>query len=402
MASRLGLRLNPLSRARKAAPEAAALPERPAGRLVWLHARDHVHLPAAAELARRIRDDDGHPVLLTFPEELAAEALRQGGILTATVPADQPGEARAFVDHWRPECAVIVGGELRAALLGELDRRRIPHAMINARAPALARGRDSWWPGTMRSVLARMRHVHVIDETAARAFLKAGANPAAVHVSGRLEEGSAALPCTEAERAALAHRWAARPVWLAADLPQDEETAVIEAHRHALRLAHRLLLIVLPRDPARVPALAERMETQERWAVARRSQEEEPDPETEVYIVENPSEYGLWYRLAPITFLGGSLSGTGCYRNPMEAAALGSAIIHGPRPGPWGVAFGRLGAARGARSVASASDLAEALADLLSPDRMARLAGAAWGVCSDGVEATERALSLVRHLLGEE
>ena len=117
---------------------------------------------------------------------------------------------------------------------------------------------------------------------------------------------------------------------------------------------------------------------------------------------DSAEEYGLWYRLAPITFLGGSLSGTGCHRNPMEAAALGSAIIHGPRPGPWGASFGRLGAARGARSVASTADLTEALTDLLAPDRMARLAGAAWGVCADGVEATDRTVRLIRQMLGEE
>ncbi len=38
--------------------------------------------------------------------------------------------------------------------------------------------------------------------------------------------------------------------------------------------------------------------------MALRSEEQEPDPETEVYITDNPSEFGLWYRLSPITFMG--------------------------------------------------------------------------------------------------
>lgn len=402
MAQTLGLTgLKPLlRRGAKAAPVVRV--DRPAGRLIWICARDAVHWPAALRLARRLQEEDGHPVLLTAPPDVMDAAPDHTGVLAASTPDDHPAEVRAFLDHWRPDCVILLGGELRAVLLAEVERRAIPSAMVNARAPALAKRRDSWWPGTMRSLMARLSRIHVVDEPAARAFLKAGAAPGAVTVSGRLEEDSAALPYTEAERESLAQRLAARPVWLAADLPEAEEAAVIEAHRSALRLAHRLLLIILPQDPVRAPALATRLEQAENMAVARRSLEEEPDAETEVYIVENPSEYGLWYRLAPITFLGGSLSGTGCHRNPMEAAALGSAIIHGPRPGIWGVAYGRLGAARGARSVASVADLAEALSDLLAPDRMARLAAAAWAVSSEGVEATDRTLSLIRQLLGEE
>jgi 3-deoxy-D-manno-octulosonic-acid transferase len=64
--------------------------------------------------------------------------------------------------------------------------------------------------------------------------------------------------------------------------------------------------------------------------------------------------------------------------------------------------FGRLGAARAARLVASANDMAEALGDLLSPDRAARLAQAAWGVASDGVDVTDRVLELIRRTLGED
>jgi 3-deoxy-D-manno-octulosonic-acid transferase len=38
---------------------------------------------------------------------------------------------------------------------------------------------------------------------------------------------------------------------------------------------------------------------------------------------------GLWYRVAPISLVGGSLQPIGGH-NPFEPAALGSAILHGP------------------------------------------------------------------------
>jgi 3-deoxy-D-manno-octulosonic-acid transferase len=71
----------------------------------------------------------------------------------------------------------------------------------------------------------------------------------------------------------------------------------------------------------------------------------------------------------------------------------------GPQPdGGRGAGLGH--PARTARAVASASDLAEALGDLLAPDRAARLAQAAWIVASDGAEATEAVLSRLRALVG--
>lgn len=389
----IGLKLYTLT-ARSAGAEALPRPPRPAGRLIWLHVPEGLPGRGMVELARRIRDEDGHPVLMTAAEG----ASLPDGVIHQPAPPDSPAALRAFLDHWRPDALVMCGGEIRPALIHEAGLRTLPLMLVEAEAPHLPPGREGWYPGLMRRALAALGEVSAVNETAARALRKAGAT---VRVSGRMEEPSAALPYNEAEREALARQLATRPVWLAAHLPEAEEAAVIEAHRACLRLAHRLLLIVVPQDPARATALAETVERDEGWITARRVLEEEPEADVELFIAD-AAEMGLWYRLAPITFLGGSLAGHGCIADPMEAAALGSSLIHGPRPGGHGATFGRLGAARATRSVASAADLAEAVAELLSPDRAARLAQAAWGVASDGVEATERALAAIRRMLGEE
>ena len=390
MAYSLGLTLYNL-RPRRDGGVTPDRPARPAGRLVWLHAPSADAARSVMELARRLVDEDGVLVLLTCPADIATRT----GVLHQLPPGDTPSEARAFLDHWKPEVIILAEGELRPALIHEAQERELPLMIVDGRAPYILRERNGWFPGLMRSVMAGFSHVMTVDDAAARAFRKAGAPM--VSVAGRMEEESAALPHMEPERAALAHQLATRPVWLAAALPEAEEADVIAAHRAALRHAHRLLLIVVPQDMARAEALTARIEAED-WAVAHRMRDQEPAADTEVYLADH-AEYGLWYRLAPITFLGGSLSGDGCARNPLEPAALGSAILYGPRAGAYGVTFGRLGAARAARAVGSAADLAEALAELLAPDRAARLAHAAWGVTSEGAEATEQAISIIRRLM---
>lgn len=393
MAYSLGLTLYNLA-AGLAPAEAGERPARPRGRLVWLHAPDEEALAILCQLAQELHEEDGVQSVVTTP----VQGNVCEGALLQPVPSDTPRAAQEFLDHWRPEVAIFAEGELHPALLHECGQRKLPCLMVAARAPHLRSGREGWYPGLVKSALQGFRRILVLDEAAERLFRKAGAEPGQVVISGRMAEASAALSHVESDRSALAATLAARPIWLAADVAPAEMPHVLEAHARALQMAHRLLLILVPQDPASAPALAEKLETDRDWGVALRRAEQDPEADTEVLIAD-ASEYGLWYRLAPVTFLGGSLEGEGCRRNPMEPAALGSAIVYGPRPGAYGAAFGRLGAARAARMVASGHDLSEALSDLLSPDRAARQASAAWAVASDGTEATAQVLTLVREMM---
>ena len=414
----LGLTLyNLANRPSEPKPSAAYLPmrpDRPRGRLIWLHAPNEDLTTVMTELARHLIEDDGVAVVLTTPVPQPATpqpatpqpaapqpATRQptgSGPVHQLAPPDHPRDVQDFLDHWRPELVVFCDGELRPAMVHACNQRNLPLLMVNARAPQLMAGREGWYPGLIKATLQGLSRILVLDDAAARAFRKAGAEPGQLQITGRMEEASAVLPHVESDRAALARLMATRPIWLAADVAAAEMPHVIAAHRQALQLAHRLLLILVPQDAASAHALVEKLETDEDWRVALRRSEQDPDPEIEVFVAD-ASEYGLWYRLAPVTFLGGSLEGEGCARNPMEPAALGSAVLYGPRPGAYGQACGRLGAARAARMVASGGDLAEALGDLLSPDRAARQARAAWTIASEGAEVTDLAMTLIRAIM---
>ena len=396
----LSLTLYNLATRPAADPEAGLLP-RPAGLVVWLHGGAGESLGAVVELGRHLIDEDGVTVVLTLsnPADLAAARALGCQAILQGAPHDFPNFVQAFLDHWRPDIGVFAGGELRPTLIYESAQRKVPLLWVEARAPHLPPDRDGWFPGLIKAALAPFRSVLAMDDTAARALLKAGVEAARLQNLGRMEEASCALPHIESDRAALAETLATRPVWLAADVVPEEEAAVIAAHRDVLRLAHRLLLILVPQDPARSSALATKLEAEEGWHVANRARDEEPQNETEVYIMDGATDYGLCYRLAPVTFLGGSLEGEGCARNPMEAAAMGSAILYGPRAGQYSAAYARLGAARAARMVGSGNDLGLALGDLLAPDRAARHAQAAWMITSEGAEVTAIVLDRVRAIL---
>ncbi|MCX7643967.1 MAG: 3-deoxy-D-manno-octulosonic acid transferase [Rhodobacteraceae bacterium] len=385
--------------------EAARLPERmgqptlrrPEGPLVWLHASGPAQEGALTEMARRIGEaHEEASVLVTTDAPPTREPGPGGRWLHQFVPDDAARPVAAFLDHWRPDIGIWAGTALRPALIDEAARRGVPLCLIDAAAaPAPDRG----WRRLARlnaTALRRFGHVLATDDRAAAELVEAGAAEGAVEVAGPLEEEAPIPPCNLQERDALAAILKGRPVWLAVGVPETEEGTVITAHRNAARLAHRLMLILVPADPARGATLAAAL-ANFGFAVALRSADGEPDAATEILVADGEGDLGLWYRLAPVTYMGGTLvpGPEGGTRSPLEPAALGSAILHGPATGAHAALYARFAEAGGARVVAGPGTLGEALSELLSPDRAAALAHAAWRVSTGGADMNERVLALV-------
>jgi len=370
---------------------------RPDGTLAWFHAASVGESLSILELVRRLLDQrpDIHVLVTTgtvtsaamMAERLPERAIHQ------FAPLDIRPFIRKFLDHWRPDLAIWTESELWPAMIYETGRTNIPMLLINARISRKSARGWRWFPGSARSLLRRFDFVLAQDAVTARNLRRLGLPARKVEVAGTLKEGSAALPCDEAERSRLASALSGRPVWLAASTHPGEEELVARAHRHAARAAQRLLLIIAPRHPERGPEIAE-MLRKDGWKIAVRSQGEIPDATTEIYLADTLGEMGLWYRLAPVTFLGGSLVEIGGH-NPFEPAALGSAIIHGPYVFKVEDIFNRLAAAGATVKVNSADELGRMVVQVLSPEKAAEMAHAAWEISSAGAEVTDRALMLL-------
>ena len=404
MAQSFGLWLYLLAKSRFAGAGMAAPPPvlpRPDGPLIWLNAPGPSSARAIAELIRRIATErDGLGFLVTYPPDApldtpAAMALFPRGVTLQPLPAERPGAIDGFLAHWAPDLAVFSEGYLPPALIDQTHRRRIPLVLIDAVPDAGAQGWLQSSLGVTRALLQRFTRILAQDAAAARRLRRQGAPAWRLEVAGKMEEATGAMPCTEAERDAMAGFLRSRPVWAAVSVPEIEESSVIAALRIALRLSHRLLLILVPEDPARGPALADFITSELGLNASLRSREEDPDEEDQVYIADTEGEFGLWYRLAPVCYMGGSLFGGNRPRHPYEAAALGSAILFGAVTGNHTDAFARLANAGAARPVRTALELGEAVSDLMSPDKAALMAHNAWAVSSSGAEVTDRVATLL-------
>lgn len=374
---------------------------RPEGPLIWLHGASVGEALSLLQMIRRMGEEQADINFL-----LTTGTVTSAGILAARmpprtlhqyVPMDvRPWMAR-FLDHWRPDLAILTESELWPTLIAACHKRQVPLALINARMTERSYRRWSRIaPGAARSLLARISKVQAQDQASADRLVALGMDPADLEVTGTLKEGSAALPHDPRELALLAAATQGRPMWLAASTHEGEEVFAARAHAHAVRSWQRLLLVLVPRHPDRGAAVAAAL-AEAGWKVARRSTGDTIRAETQIYLADTMGEMGLWYRLCPVSFVGGSLVPVGGH-NPFEPAALGSAILHGPHIDNFAEIYDRLADASAARLVAE-PDLGAAVAAVLEPDVAARMAHAAWEVCSSGADVTERAMDLLFAML---
>lgn len=314
------------------------------------------------------------------------------------LPKDQSAECHAFLAHWRPDIGIWHTGHLRNALLAATRSARTPMVLVDANDAGFADTRMPWHRRTERAALATFDRLFVNSANIGRRLTRLGADPDKIEVTGRLQEGGAALGCDEDTRSDMAEALSTRPIWLAAMIQPDEFPTVIEAHRQAIRAAHRLMLILVPNKPEDGDAMATSLADQglryTRW-----SNGGCPEEITQVIVADTHGEMGLWYRLSPVTFMGSSLTSGHGGRDPYEPAALGSAILYGPNVSRHIQSYSRFARAGGARIVRDAATLSSAVLRLNAPDQAASMAQAAWEVATEGAEVTDLVLEHIEDIL---
>jgi 3-deoxy-D-manno-octulosonic-acid transferase len=374
----------------------AASRERPAGPLAWVHAASIGEATSVLALIERLLEErPGLAVLLTTGTVAAARLLEPRlprGARHQFVPADLPGAVTRFLNHWRPDLAIWVESELWPNLVLLTARRGIPMLLLNGRLSARSHARWQAWSALARPMLGSFALCLAQDETQAARFRELGArNVASV---GDLKSAAKTLTVDADALDELGRQIGKRPVWLAASTHAGEEDIALAVH-HRIAADHPgLLTIIAPRHPARGDEIAASAEYHGR-RLARRSRGQPIAADTDIYLADTFGELGLFYSLAGIAFVGGSLVDKGGH-NPFEAARLDCAVLFGPHTANCSAMADALLAAGGAETVANGDALAGAVAHLLDDSRQqSRMAELAGQVAAKGLGTLDAALASI-------
>ncbi|MEO8318228.1 MAG: 3-deoxy-D-manno-octulosonic acid transferase [Bradyrhizobium sp.] len=337
---------------------------RPVGPLVWIHGASVGEVLAAAALIEKLRALNLRILLTSGTVTSAAIVAKRfpPDVIHQYVPYDSPRYVARFLDHWRPSLALFIESDLWPNLILSSAARRLPMVLINGRMSHRSFPRWRRVSGTISALLGRFELCLAQSRLDGERFAALGSRN--VTVTGNLKLDVPAPPADAGKLERLMSVTRGRPVVVAASTHPGEEEILVETHKTLAGFFPKLLTVIVPRHADRGEAIA-RMIAASGLNAALRSREELPTAATDIYVADTMGEMGLFYRLAPIVFMGGSLVAHGG-QNPIEAVKLGASVVHGPHVFNFTDVYETLDAAGGARKADTQEALVKQLGQLLA------------------------------------
>lgn len=334
-----------------------AIAPRPDGPVVWIHGASVGETNAVLPLIREITATGRSVVFTTVTvtaARIASERLPAGAIHQYS-PIDVAGCVRRFIDHWRPELAMFVESELWPMSIMSLSEANVPLIVVNGRLSQ--KSFEGWhrYQSIANAVFSKVGLCLAQTKEDGERYSALGV-PSVV-VTGNLKFDTPPPGADPEVKARLEADIGDRPVWLAASTHPGEEEIIATAHKQLVAHHPGLLTIIVPRHPERGAALRTAL-TAQGLDVACRSAGDPIAASTEIYLADTLGELGLFYRLAPVAFIGGSLVDHGG-QNPIEPVVLGAAVLHGQHTYNFGEIYHALDADETSGIVRNADDLVE-------------------------------------------
>ncbi len=373
---------------------------RPEGKLVWLHGASVGEALSLMSLIDKLQLA-GFRILLTtgtLTSAVLAQKRLPPGAVHQFVPLDVPRYVKRFLNHWHPDLVIFAESEIWPNFISNIHRRNVPLILVNARLSQRSFDRWQKFPSLIASILSQIDMVLAQTAEDAARLMQLGA--ARVLVTGNLKFDAPAPPVAREALAELTGLVGVRPLWVAASTHPGEDEILLNVHKILANRFANLLTIIVPRHPERGSSIQTLAQAQGlRTAV--RSLGYHPKSDILVYIADTMGELGLFYRLAGVVFMGGSLVARGG-QNPIEPAKLGCAILFGPHVHNFTEVYAFLQEphgphkANGALQVNDASELAAALTDLFSDGAKFRaMARAAHEAVDERVGATQNIMRAI-------
>lgn len=340
---------------------------RPKGYVVWIHAASVGESVSMLPMMHAIVEQYEDVSLLLTTGTVTSAQLVEGRLPDRAyhqyVPIDVVPFINRFLKHWKPDLAIWVESEFWPNLVTQTGKC-CPMILMNARISD-----DSYqkWQGFFHKPIARkMLECFALTLPQNKEYGEKLTELGATNVNfvGNLKFDSPSLPSSPKEMGELVNMIGERKLWVAASTHPGEEEMIREVHL-TLKANHPdLLTIIVPRHAKRGKDIYNQLASDE-VTLKLRSNEDNVDTKTDIYIADTMGELGIFYRLAPIVFIGGSLVEHGG-QNPLEAARLECAILFGPHMYNFSEVVNELKEASACIQINDKAELATTLEELLN------------------------------------
>lgn len=292
----------------------------------------------------------------------------QGTVQHVYVPFDSSVFVKRFLKQFAPQRLIILETELWPNMIVSAQQQGLTINIINARLSEKAHQRYRLIKPLLKPMFQAMQLICAQTESDQTKYLDLGMVPGKILCTGNLKYDVEIPPHLTAKKVAL-QTWLQRYdwIWAAGSTHAGEEKHIVKAHQQLQTQFkdQKILLILAPRHIDRQLEVADLLKAEKLSFVLRTQCPEEPPPNDtpSVLLIDTLGELMLFYSVAQLAFIGGSLIPIGGH-NMLEAAIFGIPVLSGPHVQNFSEIAQNLSSAQGLVMVHEPEALAEQLQKL--------------------------------------
>ena len=391
-------------------------------RPIWVHAVSAGELMATRPFLEGLLKNYSFPILLSTTTEagyrIAKKSFSQ--IPTVFFPFDFPLITKNFIYAVRPKIFIAIESEIWPNLLNILKKKKIPAVLVNGRLSERSYSNYRRLGLFSRRLFSQLTCLGMRTSTESERIIHLGAKRERVFVTGNLKYDAAFSLQERIEPEQISKTLKIlqqaqdvnkdSPLIVFGSLHPEEEEGIIQ---HCAQLRNLALLIFAPRHPerSRLKTFLKRKDLKYiLWSKIHPHPVSSPLEgedrgegkglnKEKIIILDTMGELPLFYSVATLVFVGGSLIPWGGH-NILEPAAFKKPVLFGPYMGNFLEEAALLKASGGAIEVKDAEGLFSAFSELLAhPEKTKSMGEACFQVVKQHLGATEKNIELIKDLI---
>ncbi len=299
------------------------------GKLIWFHGASVGEFQSIVPLLEKLEKSKKISQILITSNTLSSSKviskIKLKKISHQFFPIDSNVIINKFINHWKPSVALFIDSEIWPNTLTNLNKRKIPTILINARITRKSYNNWIKLKNFSKSIFNKFDLCMSSNKETISFLKKLGAKN--IKYFGNLKYSQSENEKIEIDSQTIKFI-SRKTVWCASSTHNSEEKFAGHIHNNLKKKYKNLLTVIIPRHIDRVKEIKEQLSN-----LGLKVHTHEPksriNEDTDIYLVNSFGKTKSFYSIIKNVFLGGSLIKHGG-QNPLEAVRYNCNILHGP------------------------------------------------------------------------
>jgi len=305
---------------------------------IWIHALSVGEAISAVPLVKELKNRFVDKKILFSVStatgfEIADKLLKEHSEGCFFFPYDFNFSIKRIAGEIDPALVIIIESDIWPNFLFHMKKRNIPVFLVNARLSNRSFKGYKLISGITKPLFSSFKKICAQSDEDASRFRQIGIPENNIIVTGNIKFDQDVIPISETEVLNLRKTLgleSSRKIIVAGSTHEDEEVILIDAFSKIKKNFPDSFFVIVPRDPMRAGTVLNMTKSLGHSAVTLKDYENEgPKNGIDVLIIDRIGILGMFYAVADIAFVGGSLKNFGGH-NPLEPAAYAKPLLFGP------------------------------------------------------------------------